>query len=164
MSCTKLYNNSPTISTYTYILDKNTDTGQNCCHTNDREKMIKKKTSGVPPHYEFPRSRKEVLSSLNLVLEDKETLYQEYDRLQNYTEESVKGDIENAVHEDNKNKNRYRDILPYNWRTVRIPDKDAAPGEEQNKYINASWILFKDFKQKFIASQVTQPRFNRDTI
>ena len=100
----------------------------------------------------------------NLVLEDKETLYQEYDRLQNYTEESVKGDIENAVHEDNKNKNRYRDILPYNWRTVRIPDKEAAPGEEQNKYINASWILFKDFKQKFIASQVVQPGFNRDNM
>ena len=126
--------------------------------------MIKKKTSGVPPHYEFPRSRKEVLSSLNLVLEDTETLYQEYERLQNYTEESVKGDIENAVHEDNKDKNRYRDILPYNWRTVRIPNKEAAPGEEQNKYINASWILFKDFKQKFIASQVAQPGFNHDTF
>ena len=37
---------------------------------------------------------------------------------------------------------------------MRIPDEEAAPGEEQNKYINASWILFKDFKQKFIASQV----------
>ena len=52
---------------------------------------------------------------------------------------------------------RYRDILPYNWRTVRIPDQEAVPGEEQNKYINASWILFKDFKQKFIASQVETP-------
>ena len=126
--------------------------------------MIKKKTSVVPPHYEFPRYRKEVLSSLNLLLEDKETLYQEYDRLQTYDQESVKGNTENAVHEYNKNKNRYRDILPYNWRTVRIPDKEAAPGEEQNKYINASWILFKDFKQKFIASQVVQPGFNRDNI
>jgi len=90
---------------------------------------------------------------LNLVLEDKETLYQEYDRLQDYTEQSVHGDTDNAVNEDNKGKNRYRDILPYNWRTVRIPDQEAVPGEEQNKYINASWILFKDFKQKFIASQ-----------
>ena len=126
--------------------------------------MSKKKSSAVPPHYEFPRSRKEVLSSLNLVLEDKETLYQEYEKLQNYTEESVKGDIENAVHEDNKNKNRYRDILPYKWRTVRIPDKEAAPGEEQNKYINASWILFKDFKQKCIASQVAQAGFNPFTM
>ena len=38
---------------------------------------------------------------------------------------------------------------------MRIPDEEATPGEEQNKYINASWILFKDFKQKFIASQVS---------
>ena len=49
---------------------------------------------------------------------------------------------------------RYKDIVPYNWRSVRIPDRDARPGEEQNKYINASWIVFKHFKQNFIASQV----------
>merc|ERR1712013_324905 len=115
--------------------------------------IMKKKTSGEPSHYEFPKSRKEVLNSLNQVLEDKESLYEEYERLQNFTQESIHGDTDNAVNEDNKGKNRYRDILPYNWRTVRIPDEEAAPGEEQNKYINASWILFKDFKQKFIASQ-----------
>ena len=43
---------------------------------------------------------------------------------------------------------------------MRIPDEEAAPGEEQNKYINASWILFKDFKQKFIASQVHTKLFS----
>ena len=37
---------------------------------------------------------------------------------------------------------------------MRIPDREARPGEEQNKYINASWIVFKHFKQNFIASQV----------
>ena len=50
---------------------------------------------------------------------------------------------------------RYRDIVPYNWRSVRIPDRSARPGEDQNKYINASWILFKHCKQRYIASQVS---------
>ena len=69
--------------------------------------MMKKKSSSEPPHFEFPKSRKEILSSLNLVLEDKETIYQEYDRLQDYTEQSVHGDTDNAVNEDNKGKNRW---------------------------------------------------------
>ena len=122
---------------------------------------------------------------------------------------------------------RYKDILPYNWRTVKIPVENPKPGEDHNKfvtmmqinqnaiemqpkcdknttkmqsnkmlskcnqnaikqmlskhyqsatkillkwyrqwqwwyswyhsrYINASWILFKGYKQKFIASQVTR--------
>ena len=67
-------------------------------------KKVKSASAGVPTHYEFPRSRKEILSSLNLVLEDKETIYQEYDRLQNYAQEQVKGDTDNAVNEDNKGK------------------------------------------------------------
>ena len=45
--------------------------------------------------------------------------------------------------------------MPYNWRSVRIPDRSARPGEDQNKYINASWILFKHCKQRYIASQVS---------
>ena len=65
-----------------------------------------KKSSGEPAHYEFPKSRKEVLNSLNQVLEDKETLYEEYERLQNFTQESIHGDTDNAVNEDNKGKNR----------------------------------------------------------
>jgi hypothetical protein len=69
--------------------------------------MTKNKSGVVPPHYEFPRPRKEIISSLNLVLEDKETIYQEYDRLQNYTQESVSGDTDNAVNEENKGKNRW---------------------------------------------------------
>ena len=68
--------------------------------------IMKKKSSGEPVHYEFPKSRKEVLSSLNQVLEDKETLYEEYERLQNFTQESIHGDTDNAVNEDNKGKNR----------------------------------------------------------
>ena len=68
--------------------------------------IMKKKTSGEPSHFEFPKSRKEVLNSLNQVLEDKESLYEEYERLQNFTQESIHGDTDNAVNEDNKGKNR----------------------------------------------------------
>ena len=107
-----------------------------------------------PPHYHFPRSTEKTLSSLNLLLDDKDTVFEEYKRLQKFTEESIEGITEEAVTDDSKPKNRYKDILPFDWRSVRIPDKEAKPGEKQNKYINASWILFQDCKQKFIASQV----------
>ena len=67
---------------------------------------MNKRSASKPAHYEFPKSRKELLSSLNQVLEDKETLYEEYERLQNYTQESIQGDTDNAVNDDNKGKNR----------------------------------------------------------
>ena len=67
---------------------------------------MNKKTSGKTAHYEFPKSRKELVNSLTQVLEEKETLYEEYERLQIYTQESIHGDTDNAVNEDNKGKNR----------------------------------------------------------
>ena len=33
---------------------------------------------------------------------------------------------------------RYRDILPYKWRTVKIPVEEPKPGENHNKYVAIS--------------------------
>lgn len=109
----------------------------------------KEKTS----HHKFPRSRAELLKQLQDWTADREELFREYQRLQEFTAENVSGDTARAVDEKNRQKNRYKDILPYNWRTVKIPVENPKPGEDHNKYINASWILFKGYKQKFIASQ-----------
>jgi len=104
-------------------------------------------------HHKFPRSRTELLRQLQDWTADREELFREYERLQEFTAENVSGDTATAVDEKNRQKNRYKDILPYNWRTVKIPVEKPKPGEDHNKYINASWILFKGYKQKFIASQ-----------
>ena len=46
---------------------------------------------------------------------------------------------------------RYKDILPYNWRTVKIPVEHPKPGEDHNKYydhcdqISASTIWSYDY-------------------
>lgn len=104
-------------------------------------------------HHKFPRSRNELLKNLQEWTTDREELFREYQRLQEFTAENVSGSTEMAVVEENRRKNRYKDILPYNWRTVKIPVENPKPGEDHNKYINASWILFKGYKQKFIASQ-----------
>ena len=107
-------------------------------------------------HYEFPKSlsHKKLLHSLDSILASKDKILDEYDQLQQYCKDNITGDTDTAVSDENRSKNRYKDIVPYNWRSVRIPDEEATPGEEQNKYINASWIVFKHFKQNFIASQV----------
>jgi len=84
---------------------------------------------------------------------DREEIFREYQRLQDFTAENVSGSTDKAVVDENRQKNRYKDILPYNWRTVKIPVEHPKPGEDHNKYINASWILFKGYKRKFIASQ-----------
>ena len=107
-------------------------------------------------HFEFPKSlsHKKLLQSLDSVLASKDTMLDEYEELQKFSKENITGDTDTAVSDENRSKNRYRDIVPYTWRSVRIPIEEAKPGEEQNKYINASWIVFKHFKQNFIASQV----------
>ena len=44
------------------------------------------------------------------------------------------------------------------WTVASMDDDDGENGDIQfilySRYINASWILFKGYKQKFIASQV----------
>jgi len=104
-----------------------------------------------PEHHKFPRSRSELVKKLEVWTVDSEGIYREYERLQEFTKETVSGSTE--VAEEHRKDNRYKDILPYNWRSVKIPREDPKPGEDHNKYINASWILFKNYKQKFIASQ-----------
>lgn len=106
-----------------------------------------------PVYHKFPRSRSELSKCLTTWSSNKEELHAEYDRLQDYSKDNLSGDTALAVDELNKSKNRYRDILPYKWRTVKIPVEEPKPGENHNKYINASWILFKGYNQKFIASQ-----------
>ena len=107
-------------------------------------------------HFEFPKSssHKKLLQSLDSILATREAILDEYEALQQFSRENITGDTDTAVSDENRSKNRYKDIVPYNWRSVRIPIEKAKPGEEQNKYINASWIVFKHFKQNFIASQV----------
>ena len=107
-------------------------------------------------HFEFPKSlsHKKLLQSLETILASKNAILDEYEQLQQFCKENITGDTDTAVSDENRSKNRYKDIVPYNWRSVRIPIEEAKPGEEQNKYINASWIVFKHFKQNFIASQV----------
>ena len=108
-------------------------------------------------YFKFPHgnSHRKFLNSLESFLGSEDGVLAEFDRLQEYTAVHCTGDTQTASSESNKHKNRYRDVLPYCWRTVRIPDEQASPGEEQNKYINASWILFKHCKQRYIASQVS---------
>lgn len=123
-------------------------------------------------HFEFPKtsSKEKLLESLDTFLSSPEEAWAEFERLQVFSRDHISGDTDTATLGDNRGKNRYeekveshnssqssiryKDIVPYNWRSVRIPDREARPGEEQNKYINASWIVFKHFKQNFIASQV----------
>ena len=106
--------------------------------------------------FKFPHgnSRRKLTESLEKFLEREDDVVSEFCRLQEYSSHHCTGDTETAASETNRHKNRYRDVIPYSWRTVRIPDEDALPGEEQNRYINASWIVFKNMKQSFIASQV----------
>ena len=96
-------------------------------------KKVKSASAGVPTHYEFPRSRKEILSSLNLVLEDKETIYQEYDRLQNYAQEQVTGDTDNAVNEDNKGKKILGETNFQPRRFLRSVSKGKDGGKKMKK-------------------------------
>ena len=35
---------------------------------------------------------------------------------------------------------RYKDILPYNWRTVKIPVENPKPGEDHNKFVTMMQI------------------------
>lgn len=107
--------------------------------------------AALPEHHKFPRSRSELVRKLEVWTGDTEAIYREYERLQEFTKETVSGSTE--VAEEHRKENRYKDILPYNWRSVKIPREEPKPGEDHNKYINASWILFKNYKQKFIASQ-----------
>ena len=107
-------------------------------------------------YFKFPHgnSHRKFLTSLDSLLCSEDRVLAEFGRLQEFTAVHCTGSTQTASSERNKDKNRYRDVLPYCWRTVRIPDEEARPGEEQNKYINASWIVFKNMKQSFIASQV----------
>ena len=103
------------------------------------------------PHGNSPRK---LCDSVERFLESEDDVMTEFARLQEYSSQHCRGDTQTAASETNRHKNRYMDVIPYSWRTVRIPDEQASPGEEQNKYINASWIVFKNMKQPFIASQV----------
>ena len=40
---------------------------------------------------------------------------------------------------------RYKDILPYNWRTVKIPVENPKPGEDHNKFVK---MVQPKYKQK----------------
>jgi protein tyrosine phosphatase len=50
---------------------------------------------------------------------------------------------------DNKGKNRYSDVLPYNKTRVRVEENEGEEG-----YVNASWIEEVDKKRRWIAAQV----------
>ena len=110
-------------------------------------------------YFKFPKTARKssVQQKLDCFLQNVKEVYEEYEYLQQESKpdrEIHEIEIQKARSNDNKSLNRYRDIVPYNSRAVKIPIENAKPGEEHFKYINASWILFKEMKQKFIASQV----------
>ena len=116
----------------------------------------------VEDHFEFPttNSRKKISERLENFLVHHKEAFNEYEKIQKISQDANetqddKGELDRARDGDNRSKNRYKDIVPYNWRAVRISDEDKKYGEDQHKYVNASWILFKEMKQKFIASQVS---------
>ena len=113
-------------------------------------------------HFEFPttNSRSKISERLENFLVHHKEVFKEYEEIQKISQDNDqsqidKGELDKARDGANRSQNRYKDIVPYNWRSVRIPDETKRLGEDQDKYVNASWILFKEMKQKFIASQVS---------
>jgi len=111
------------------------------------------KGDGLPEHVTLPRTKKNMKVELDSILSSEEFVFQEYKRLQDYTKDNVTEEQAVATDDENMGTNRYVDILPFDWRRVRIDDPASVPGDHKWKYINASWITFPSFKQKFIAMQ-----------
>jgi len=111
------------------------------------------KGAELPEHVKLPRTKKNMKVELDSILASQEFVFQEYQRLQEYTNNNVNQEQDAAQDQQSKGKNRYVDILPYDWRRVRIEDPSSVPGDHKWNYINASWIIFPGFKQKFIAMQ-----------
>ena len=64
---------------------------------------------------------------------------------------------------------RYKDILPYNWRTVKIPVENPKPGADHNKFVAMmqSSVTGNTFKIQPKCNQITsetQPKFYSNGI
>ncbi|XP_043912110.1 receptor-type tyrosine-protein phosphatase epsilon isoform X2 [Protopterus annectens] len=71
----------------------------------------------------------------------------------------LQGTFEAANQEENKEKNRYPNILPYDQTRVVLTPVDGVPGSD---YINASYIDGYKEKNKFIAAQGPKPETAND--
>lgn len=64
--------------------------------------------------------------------------------------------IANSVSPENKNRNRYQNVAPYDLNAVRVGEEEL--GEGQGMYVNASWVRERAGGALWIASQVSRQR------
>lgn len=70
--------------------------------------------------------------------------------------EVVRYSIANAFIPDNKPRNRYQNVAPYDLNAVRVGEEELG-GEGQGMYLNASWVRERAGGALWIASQAPLP-------
>eukprot|EP00092_Neocalanus_flemingeri_P028210 GFUD01030634.1.p1 GENE.GFUD01030634.1~~GFUD01030634.1.p1 ORF type:complete len:437 (-),score=90.14 GFUD01030634.1:394-1647(-) len=85
---------------------------------------------------------------------DSDTLKKEYNNIGAIVQEKIYPTMTFNIANANKDRNRYKDMVPYDNNIVTLETKTGSPPSD---YVSASWIQFKNFPQKFIACQAPKP-------
>eukprot|EP00092_Neocalanus_flemingeri_P011524 GFUD01012419.1.p1 GENE.GFUD01012419.1~~GFUD01012419.1.p1 ORF type:complete len:975 (-),score=207.58 GFUD01012419.1:44-2638(-) len=111
----------------------------------------------IPKDMKYNTFKKNSLlqNSLEILLEtESETLIEEFKNIGTIVQEKINPTVTFNIAMVNADRNRYTDMVPYDQNIATLTTKTGNPASD---YVSASWIRFKNYPQKFIASQAPKP-------
>jgi len=105
--------------------------------------------------YHNPVKKDELQEFMAVQLKDPQPFNQEFSRLEKLAFDTIQRLVSQAEGPDNRKRNRYRDIVPYDWNRVPVPPYKTKGDSELSDYINASFVsdINTGSPRKYIAAQ-----------